>query len=57
MHDVLILEHGAVAEYGGRAQLAADPTSGFAALLRAGTLDPPPPKPLGASPRRQEVPA
>ena len=34
--DILILEHGRVAEYGQRAQLAADSDSRFAQLLRTG---------------------
>ena len=34
--DILILEAGRVVEYGPRAQLAADPTSRFAHLLRTG---------------------
>jgi ABC-type multidrug transport system fused ATPase/permease subunit len=34
--QVMILEHGRVAEYRARAALAADPTSRFAALLRTG---------------------
>jgi ATP-binding cassette subfamily B protein len=34
--DILILEHGRVAEYGERAQLAANPDSRFAQLLRTG---------------------
>jgi ABC-type multidrug transport system fused ATPase/permease subunit len=50
--DVLILEDGAVAEYGPRARLAADPGSRFAALLRVGTLDAP-----AAAPRRGARPA
>ncbi len=33
---ILILEHGSVAEYGPRAELAADPESRFAHLLRTG---------------------
>ncbi|MBI3971551.1 MAG: ABC transporter ATP-binding protein [Chloroflexi bacterium] len=51
--DILILEDGAVAEYGRRTQLAADPTSRFAALLRAGSLEAPPPQRsiAGAHPR------
>jgi ABC-type multidrug transport system fused ATPase/permease subunit len=34
--DILILDHGRVAEYGQRAQLAANPNSRFAQLLRTG---------------------
>lgn len=34
--DILILEHGRVAEFGRRTSLAADPDSRFAALLRTG---------------------
>jgi ABC-type multidrug transport system fused ATPase/permease subunit len=34
--DILILDHGRVAEYGQRAQLAANPDSRFAQLLRTG---------------------
>lgn len=34
--DILILDHGQIQEYGPRAQLAADPTSRFAHLLRTG---------------------
>jgi ABC-type multidrug transport system fused ATPase/permease subunit len=34
--DILILEDGRVIEYGPRAQLADDPTSRFAHLLRVG---------------------
>lgn len=34
--DVLVLDAGRVVEFGPRAELAADPTSRFAALLRAG---------------------
>jgi ATP-binding cassette subfamily B protein len=37
--EVLILEEGRVAEHGGRAALAADPGSRFAALLRAGMAE------------------
>ena len=33
---ICVLEHGRVVEYGPRAELAADPTSRFGALLRAG---------------------
>jgi ABC-type multidrug transport system fused ATPase/permease subunit len=55
VHDVLILEDGAVAEYGTRAALAADPASRFAALLRAGTLEPPLPQTRGGAARGQGV--
>ena len=54
--DVLVLEDGAVAEYGPRARLAADPGSRFAALLRAGALDGPAAPPPPAA-RPTEVPA
>ena len=65
VHDVLILEDGAIAEHGPRTWLASDPASRFAALLRAGSLDaspasPAPPlssEPLATGTRRQEVPA
>lgn len=36
--DILILEEGRIQEFGPRAQLAADPTSRFAHLLRTGQL-------------------
>ena len=54
--QILVLEDGAVAEYGPRATLAADPRSRYAGLLRAGSL-----APLGAGgarrPVTEEVPA
>ena len=34
--DILILEEGQIREFGPRAQLAADPTSRFAQLLKTG---------------------
>jgi ATP-binding cassette, subfamily B, bacterial len=34
--NILILEHGRIAEYGQRAQLATNPNSRFAQLLRTG---------------------
>jgi ABC-type multidrug transport system fused ATPase/permease subunit len=37
--DILIMEAGAVAEYGPRVELAADPASRFSALVRAGMAE------------------
>ena len=55
VNEVLILEDGAVTERGPRAQLAADATSRFAALLRAGSLDAPAAEATDQGARRAEV--